>query len=157
MLAFCNTDARLKYVDVAVPCNTRSVFAIGLMWWLLTREVLRLRGLQTRTAPWSVVPDLFFYRDPDEVRLEEEVAQAQQAQLADERRVRELTDAVAAVALDADVATAATKAQAGETDGAKGADATWPDMFQMVDWNEEVPADGAAMKATWGGAGNGLF
>ena len=38
------------------------------MWWLLTREVLRLRGKIDRHAPWEVMVDLFFYRDPEEVR-----------------------------------------------------------------------------------------
>jgi hypothetical protein len=38
------------------------------MWWFLTREVLRLRGEINRQAPWDVMPDLFFYRDPEEVR-----------------------------------------------------------------------------------------
>ena len=38
-IAFCNTNASLKYIDVAIPCNTESNHSIGLMWWLLTREV----------------------------------------------------------------------------------------------------------------------
>lgn len=37
------------------------------MWWLLAREVLRLRGSIPRETKWEVVVDLFFYRDPDEV------------------------------------------------------------------------------------------
>lgn len=37
------------------------------MWWFLTREVLRLRGQINRQAPWDVMVDLFFYRDPEEV------------------------------------------------------------------------------------------
>ncbi len=42
--------------------------SIGLMWWFLTREVLRLRGEINRQAPWDVMVDLFFYRDPEEVK-----------------------------------------------------------------------------------------
>ena len=38
------------------------------MWWFLTREVLRLRGEVNRQAQWDVMPDLFSYRDPEEVR-----------------------------------------------------------------------------------------
>ena len=38
-IAFCNTNASLKYVDVAIPCNTEHNHSIGLMWWLLAREV----------------------------------------------------------------------------------------------------------------------
>ena len=39
------------------------------MWWLLAREVLRFRGSIPRDGKWDVVVDLFFYRDPDEVRI----------------------------------------------------------------------------------------
>lgn len=37
------------------------------MWWLLSREVLRLRGAISREVPWDIMPDLYFYRDPQEV------------------------------------------------------------------------------------------
>ena len=39
------------------------------MWWLLAREVLRLRGTISREHPWEVMVDLYFYRDPEEVCL----------------------------------------------------------------------------------------
>jgi hypothetical protein len=41
------------------------------MWWFLTREVLRLRGEINRQAPWDVMVDLFFYRDPEEVKTKD--------------------------------------------------------------------------------------
>ena len=67
VIAFCDTDAPLNFVDVAIPCNNRGRHAIGMMYWLLAREVLRMRGTIPRAAPWDVQVDLFFYRDPDEV------------------------------------------------------------------------------------------
>ena len=48
-------------------CVLKGVHSVGLMWWMLAREVLRLRGTISREVPWEVMPDLFFYRDPEEV------------------------------------------------------------------------------------------
>merc|ERR1739840_42685 len=54
--------------------------SVGLMWWMLAREVLRLRGTISRNLPWEtdVMPDLFFYRDPEE-QEKEEAAKAEAA------------------------------------------------------------------------------
>jgi translation initiation factor 2 subunit 2 len=37
-----------------------------MMYWLLSREVLRMRGTIPRSVPWDVQVDLFFYRDTEE-------------------------------------------------------------------------------------------
>ena len=66
VIAFCSTDAPLNNVDIAIPCNNRGRNAIGMMYWLLAREVLRMRGSIPRSVPWEVKVDLFFYRDPEE-------------------------------------------------------------------------------------------
>lgn len=44
------------------------------MWWLLAREVLRLRGQIARENPWEIMVDLFFYRDPEEADKDEQAA-----------------------------------------------------------------------------------
>lgn len=54
----------------------QSPHSIGLMWWMLSREVLRLRGTITRDK-WGVMVDLFFYRDPEEAEKEEQLAKEQ--------------------------------------------------------------------------------
>ena len=63
VIAFSNTDSPSRYVDIAIPCNNKGYHSIGLMWWMLAREVLRLRGTIGRKRDWEVMPDLFFYQD----------------------------------------------------------------------------------------------
>ena len=54
IVALSNIDSPTKFIDIAVPCNNKSSNSIGLMWWMLAREVLRLRGSISRDTPWEV-------------------------------------------------------------------------------------------------------
>lgn len=74
VISFVTSDNPLRYIDVAIPCNNRGTTSIGLMIWLLAREVLRIRGTISRSEQWPVMPDLFFYRDQEETNKEEQQA-----------------------------------------------------------------------------------
>ncbi|KAF1349957.1 ribosomal protein S2, flavodoxin-like domain-containing protein [Delphinella strobiligena] len=125
VIALCDTDSPTEYVDVAIPANNKGRHSIGLIWWMLAREVLRLRGtLASREAEWDVMTDLYFYRDPEAEENKDSAGK-------DEAEVPGATEVGAGAvesgfANDWEVsgANAGAFAAAGNTDGAAAA-ATW--------------------------------
>ncbi|KAL1926620.1 hypothetical protein VTP01DRAFT_5515 [Rhizomucor pusillus] len=136
VISLADTDASLKYVDVAIPTNNKGKHALGLIYWLLARAVLRLRGTLDYQTPWDVMVDMFFYRDPEEAEKEQEAAAAA-AGFEDNEF--------------AATAEAATGEWAVEGEGVAGiaaaADADW--NAAPTDWAEDgaVPASGA--QSSW--------
>lgn len=64
VIALCDTHNSLKYVDLAIPCNNNTTESISMVFWMLAREVMILRGeLDNNTDDWEVMVDLFYHKD----------------------------------------------------------------------------------------------
>jgi small subunit ribosomal protein SAe len=78
-IALCNTDAPLDYVDVVIPCGNREAKSIAVVFWLLAREVLILRGQQlANDEEWEKKIDLFMTRDLESIRSQQEKAKKEE-------------------------------------------------------------------------------
>ena len=95
VIAFCDSDSPLDCVDVAIPANNKGKYSIGLLYYLLAREINRLRGAAPRNDEWMgedgrpVSVDLFFYRDPEEIEKAVEEQEAKRAAAYEEQQQQE--------------------------------------------------------------------
>ena len=145
VIALCDTDSPTEFVDVAIPTNNKGRHAIGLIWWLLAREVLRLRGtLASREVEWDVVVDLYFYRDPE---AEENKEGGEEAKVPGADEVGSGMVDTGFVNSNAEWGDAAAPVAPG-VDGAAQPDANW-DQGAGADW----AASGADVGAAAGASG----
>ncbi|KAJ6882713.1 40S ribosomal protein SA-like isoform X1 [Populus alba x Populus x berolinensis] len=71
-IAFCDTDSPMRFVDIGIPANNKGKHSIGCLFWLLARMVLQMRGTIRPGHKWDMMVDLFFYREPEETKPQEE-------------------------------------------------------------------------------------
>jgi small subunit ribosomal protein SAe len=158
VIAFCNVDSPTRFVDLAIPCNNKSSNAIGLMWWFLAREVLRLRGTISRELQWEVMPDLFFYRDPEEADKDEQARQealaaSAAAASAPAKQAEENWDEMNTDWAN-EPAPGGLPAAAAAQPGLKyQVTDDWSNNVVKSDWAEDTPA-AAATTEQWGGNAN---
>jgi small subunit ribosomal protein SAe len=73
VIAVCDSDSPLRFVDVGMPCvncyfqfilaipaNNKGIKQIGIIFWFLAREILRVRGTLPHNKPWDVMPGCLF-------------------------------------------------------------------------------------------------
>jgi small subunit ribosomal protein S2 len=47
IVALCDTNNMTSYVDLVIPTNNKGRKALSMVYYLLTREILRIRGIST--------------------------------------------------------------------------------------------------------------
>lgn len=51
IVALCDTNNMTKYTDLVIPTNNKGRKALSMIYFLLTKELLRLRGVTTSLTP----------------------------------------------------------------------------------------------------------
>ena len=59
VLALCDANNDLKFVDLAIPANNKGRRSLALVYWLLTREVVKAKNVITRDDEFSLELDEF--------------------------------------------------------------------------------------------------
>ncbi|MCX8195958.1 MAG: 30S ribosomal protein S2 [Acidilobaceae archaeon] len=59
VVAFADTDNKVEMIDLVIPANNRGRKSLALLYWILTREVLRNRNILAPDQDLDVGPEAF--------------------------------------------------------------------------------------------------
>ena len=58
VVAICDANNRLRNVDLALPANNKGRRSLALVYWLLSREILKARGTVSSDMEWELSEDI---------------------------------------------------------------------------------------------------
>ncbi len=58
VIALCDTNNSLRNIDLVIPTNNKGRKALSMVYYLLTKEMLRLRGVVTSLTPEDFETDI---------------------------------------------------------------------------------------------------
>ncbi|MEE2625082.1 MAG: 30S ribosomal protein S2 [Candidatus Thermoplasmatota archaeon] len=58
VVAICDANNRLRNVDLALPANNKGRRSLALVYWLLSREILKARGTVSSDMEWELSEDV---------------------------------------------------------------------------------------------------
>lgn len=59
IIALCDTNNTANNIDLVVPCNNKGRKSLGLIFWILTKEYLKQKGLIKKDSDLKVALDDF--------------------------------------------------------------------------------------------------
>ncbi len=59
IVAFADTDNKVDMIDLVIPANNRGRKSLALLYWILTREILRNRNILPPNEDLDVGPEAF--------------------------------------------------------------------------------------------------
>lgn len=59
VIALCDTNNTANNVELVIPCNNKGKKSLGLIFWVLTKEYMKLRGLIKKDTELSIKEEDF--------------------------------------------------------------------------------------------------
>ncbi|MFN3527949.1 MAG: 30S ribosomal protein S2, partial [Candidatus Altarchaeaceae archaeon] len=58
VIAICNSNVRYKNIDFVIPGNNRTRYSLAMIFWLLTKEMSKIKGFEFKTeCPRPIVDE----------------------------------------------------------------------------------------------------